>query len=128
MRHLLDTHTLLWIINGDPKLSEKVKSLFLDEDNDIAISMASIWEMAIKISLNKLKIPGPLAEFVAEHIKGNKINILPIELNHIYHLENLPFFHRDPFDRLIIAQAMAENMSILGQDEVFDQYSINRIW
>ena len=128
MRYLLDTHTLLWIANDDPQLGKKVKNIYLDEKNDILLSIASIWEMVIKISLNKLEIPGTLSDFVKEHVRGNKIDIMSIELNHLYQLENLNYFHRDPFDRLIIAQAIAENIPILGKDEAFDDYPIQRIW
>ena len=128
MRFLLDTHTLLWLVNDDPQLGKKVKKVYLDDGNEIFISMASIWEMAIKISLKKLQIPGTLAEFVKEHIRGNKIDIMAIELNHLYQLENLNYFHRDPFDRLIIAQAIAENITIISSDEAFDEYPIQRIW
>lgn len=128
MKFLLDTHTLLWIIDDNPQLSKKAKSIYLDDKNEIFTSTASIWEMAIKISLKKLEIPGTLSEFVTEHIRGNKIDILSIELKHLYQLENLSYFHRDPFDRLIIAQAIAENIPILGSDKAFDEYPIQRIW
>lgn len=128
MRYLLDTHTLLWIVNDDPQLSNKAKNIFLNNENDIFASMASVWEMAIKISLKKLEIPGTLSDFVKEHIRGNKIDILSIELNHLYQLENLTYFHRDPFDRLIICQAIVENIPILSNDKAFDDYPIQRIW
>ena len=90
--------------------------------------MASIWEMAIKISLQKLEIPDTLSEFVKEHVRGNKIDIMSIELRHLYQLENLSLSHRDPFDRLIIAQAIAENIPVLSKDEAFEDYPIQRIW
>lgn len=128
MRYLLDTHTLLWIVNDDPQLGNEVKNIFLNNENDIFASMASVWEMAIKISLKKLEIPGTLSDFVKEHIRGNKIDILSIELNHLYQLENLTYYHRDPFDRLIISQAIVENIPILSSDKVFDDYPIQRIW
>ena len=128
MRYLLDTHALLWIVNDDPQLGDKAKNIYLHDENDIFVSMASIWEIAIKISLKKLEIPGILSDFVKEHVRGNKIDILPIELNHLYQLENLTFFHRDPFDRLIISQAIVENIPVLGNDIAFDDYPIQRIW
>ena len=128
MKYLLDTHTLLWIIADDSVLGENTRSIYLNEMNEICLSMASIWEMAIKISLGKLQIPGSLPEFVKTHIRGNKIDVMPIELKHLYQLENLTFFHRDPFDRLIISQAIVENLPILSQDKEFDNYSIQRIW
>jgi len=128
LKYLLDTHTLLWVIDDNPQLSRKVRNIFLDEDNDIYISMASIWEMAIKISLKKLEIPGNLSYFVNEHIHGNNIEVLSIQLTHIYQLELLPFHHRDPFDRLIISQAISEHLPVLSYDYSFDPYSVERIW
>ena len=106
MRYLLDTHTLLWITTDDPKLSTKTKEIYLDAENSIFFSMASIWELAIKSSIGKLTFNKTLDEFIEEHVKGNNIEILKIELPHILRIENLPFHHRDPFDRLIIAQAI----------------------
>jgi PIN domain nuclease of toxin-antitoxin system len=128
LRYLLDTHALLWIVEDDPQLGVQAKAIYLDEENEIFISVANIWEMAIKISLTKLEIPGTLSEFVKEHVRGNKIDILSIELNHLYQLENLSYFHKDPFDRLIIAQAIVENIPILSSDIAFDDYPIQRIW
>ena len=128
MRYILDTHTLLWIVDDNPKLGDEAKTIYLNDHNDNFASVASIWEMAIKISLNKLNIPGTLSEFVKDHIRGNKIDIINIELNHLYQLENLNYFHRDPFDRLIIAQAIAENIPVISSDKAFDDYPIQRIW
>ena len=128
MKYLLDSHVLFWIITGDLQLSRKAKNIYLDEKNKIFISIASLWEIAIKISLNKLSISMRLPEFVQEHVIANEISIMPIELTHIYNLENLPFYHRDPFDRLIIAQSMAEKINILSNDTVFDRYPVKRIW
>ena len=128
MKYLLDTQALLWITNNDPKLSAKVKNLFLNQDNDMDVSMATIWEMSVKISLQKLFIPGNIADFVRDHIRGNQINIMKIELAHIYQLENLKFYHRDPFDRLIISQALAESIPIISYDKMFDKYPIRRVW
>ena len=128
MRYLLDTHTLLWIVDDDPKLGHEARIIYLNDENEIFVSIASIWEIAIKSSLGKLEIPGMLSDFVKEHIRGNKIDIMPIELNHLCQLENLPYFHRDPFDRLVIAQAISENIPILGIDKAFDNYPVQRIW
>ena len=128
MKYLLDSHVLFWIITGDLQLSRKAKNIYLDEENKIFISIASLWEIAIKISLNKLSISMSLPEFVQEHVIANEISIMPIELTHIYNLENLPFYHRDPFDRLIVAQSMAEKINILSNDTVFDRYPVKRIW
>ena len=128
MDYLIDTHTLLWIVTDSPKLSNRAKKLYLNPENKIIISLASIWELAIKSSLNKLTLEKPLEKFVDEHIKGNDIQILNIELPHILRIEKLPFHHRDPFDRLIISQQIENNLSIIGSDEAFDKYDVKRIW
>ena len=128
MRLIFDTHTLLWIVTNDSKLSKKAKSLFLNSKNEILFSFVSIWEMAIKINLGRLSIDQSLKEFIKHHIKGNDIKLLSIELNHILLLENLPHHHRDPFDRLLICQAIAENLPIISSDKDLDLYTIKRIW
>jgi len=128
MKYLIDTHTLLWIVTKNQKLSDRARELFLNTENLIFFSLASLWEMAIKISLNKLFLEEPLKDFIQTHIKGNDIKILNIEINHILSLENLPYYHRDPFDRLLITQSMNENIPILSSDKVFDLYPIKRIW
>jgi PIN domain nuclease of toxin-antitoxin system len=128
VKYLIDTHTLLGIVTNDPKLSAKAKDLYLDSENEIFISMASIWELSIKSSLGKISLEQPLDEFVDEHVKGNDIRILKIELPHVLRIENLPFYHRDPFDRLIISQSIEDNIPIIGSDKTFDSYPIKRIW
>lgn len=128
MNYLIDTHTLLWILTNNPKLSKKAKELYLDSKNTIYFSMASLWEMAIKISLKKLLIDEHLKEFIENHIKGNDIKILNIELPHILSLEMLPYHHRDPFDRLLICQSQNENIPIISSDKIFDCYQIKREW
>lgn len=128
MKYLSDTHALLWIVDRNSQLSNTAQEIYLDEDNEILISIVSIWEMAIKISLKRLIIPGNLPEFVKEHVIGNNIQILNISLSHIYRLETLQYHHRDPFDRLLISQAIEENIPIISSDNRFDQYGVNRIW
>jgi PIN domain nuclease of toxin-antitoxin system len=128
MNYLLDTHVLLWILSDDKRLSNQAKVQFLDTKNMIYLSMASIWEMSIKISLNKLKLKSSLETLVDEHVTGNDINLLTIESAHIYPLQKLPFHHRDPFDRLIVSQALYEKMPIISSDKNFDLYSVERIW
>lgn len=128
MKFLIDTNTLLWIVTNDKKLSKTANKLYLNSENLIFVSLASIWEMAIKISLKKLSIEEPLKDFIHTQIKRNDIRILNIEPEHILLLENLPFHHRDPFDRLIISQSMNENIPLLSSDKVFDRYPIKRIW
>ena len=128
MKFLLDTHALLWIITDDAKLSKAAKNIYLDAGNTIFISMASLWELAIKSSLGKISLEKTLEDFTEEHIRGNDINILDIHLTHIIRIEQLPFHHRDPFDRLIIAQAIEDKLTIIGNDAAFDSYNIKRIW
>lgn len=128
MKLLLDTHTLLWILTADKKLSKKARRLYTSENNDIFLSVASIWKIAIKVSIGKLNLSNPLKEFITIHIKGNDIRVLAIEPADIYPIESLPFHNRDPFDRLIIAQSMTRNYPILSADSDFDAYPIKRIW
>ena len=128
MKYLIDTHTLLWIVDNNSQLSKTAQEIYLDEGNEILLSIASIWEMAIKTGLKKLIIPRCLSDFVKEHVIANNIKILNISLSHIYRLETLQYHHRDPFDRLIISQAIEENIPIISTDNRFDQYEINRIW
>jgi PIN domain nuclease of toxin-antitoxin system len=128
MKCLIDTHVLLWILCDDRRLSENAKIHFLDRKNAIYLSMASLWEMSIKISLEKLKLKNSLETIVDEHVVGNDINLLNIQSSHIYPLQKLPFHHRDPFDRLIVSQALYEKMSIISSDKNFDLYQVKRIW
>ena len=128
MRLLLDTHAFLWFILDDPQLSTSAKGLIAEPDNEIAISPASYWEIAIKISLNKYSLPEPYGVFMEREINANDFCILPIELKHTAALTTLPFHHRDPFDRLLIAQAMVEGIPLVSNDPALDAYSISRLW
>ncbi len=128
MKYLIDTHTLIWIASENPKLSEKVKRLYLEPKNEIYLSIASIWEIAIKMSLGKISLGENLESFITNHIKGNSIKILDIKVSHILIVEKLPFHHKDPFDRLIISQSIEEEIPVLGKDSIFDFYESKRIW
>jgi PIN domain nuclease of toxin-antitoxin system len=128
MRLLLDTHSFLWFLLDEPKLSKTAKDSIADPDNDIEISPASYWEIAIKISLNKYSLPEPYEQFMERELATNQLRILPIEPKHTATLTSLPFHHRDPFDRLIIAQAMVEQIPIISGDEAFAAYPVTRIW
>lgn len=127
MKYLLDTHTLLWFLEDDPQLPEKVRKEIADIDNKCYISIASLWEIAIKIKLGKLSIKFPFEKFAA-YLSDNEIELLPISLEHLLQLLNLELHHRDPFDRLIIAQGLAENLTILTKDENFSRYTSNILW
>ncbi len=127
MKYLIDTHILLWLTEDNPNLRANVKSLYLNKENQFYLSLASLWEMVLKISLKKLSIACPLDEFIEIHIKGNDIYILPIQLEHILFLQNLPCHHRDPFDRLIICQAIVDQMKLVSYDQHFASYPVDLI-
>jgi PIN domain nuclease of toxin-antitoxin system len=131
MRLLLDTHTFLWFIAGDLQLSQSARSLIEDLENERFLSMASLWEIAIKTSLGKLNMIGEgeeFAEFLQEQTWRNSITLLPISLPHLAAVAQLPQHHRDPFDRLLMAQAQTENLTILSADAALDAYGIARRW
>jgi len=128
MRLLLDTHAFLWFVLGDDRCSVTARSLIEDEANEKWLSPASHWELAIKISLGKYHLPSSFREFINRAVYGNGFLVLPIEPSHTALLTNLPFHHRDPFDRLIIAQAMAEEMDVISKDGALDTYPVNRRW
>ena len=128
MRVLIDTHVFIWWTSGVKKLSSEVYDLLLDSDTEAVLSIVSIWEMQIKSSLGKLQFKTTLRELVDDEINRNRIELLPISLSHIYALSNLPPHHRDPFDRMLIAQSLDANLQIISIDEKFDAYGINRIW
>lgn len=128
MRLLLDTHTFLWFLLDDPHLSTTAKELIVDPNNDIEVSPATYWEIAIKISLGKYELPEAYEVFIEREIVTNDFHILPIEPRHTAALTILPFHHRDPFDRLLIAQAMVEHIPLLSIDAAFDGYPVARLW
>jgi len=125
---LLDTHTFLWFILDDPQLSPKADQLISDPNNAIAISPVTYWEIAIKISIGKYSLPEPYEIFMDREISINDFKILPIQPKHTAILIDLPFYHKDPFDRLLIAQASVEKIPIISNDQIFDQYPVQRIW
>jgi PIN domain nuclease of toxin-antitoxin system len=130
VRVLLDTHSFLWFITSDPKLSANAHGLIADPQNDVLISPASYWEVAIKVSLNKYPLTVPFEKFIDEGIIKNDFEILSLEVRHAAVLASLPFppNHKDPFDRLIVAQAMAEGIPLVSVDPKLDAYSIKRLW
>jgi PIN domain nuclease of toxin-antitoxin system len=128
MKLLLDTHAFLWFITDDPALSRESKRLVEEPENDVILSVASLWEMAIKVSLGKLTISQPFEPFITSQLAANAISLLNISTGHVAVVATLPFHHRDPFDRLLIAQAMVEQLPVLSTDPVFDSYPIKRLW
>jgi PIN domain nuclease of toxin-antitoxin system len=128
MKYLLDTHTFLWFITDSSSLSSEAKRLIEDNDNEILLSVASLWEIAIKVSLGKLTLIQPFAVFMSEQIRLNAIVLLNISVEHTSVVATLPFHHRDPFDRLLIAQATVEQLPIISADQIFDSYNVQRLW
>ncbi len=127
MTFLLDTHTFLWFINDSLQLSVDAKNL-LEADVDLFLSVASLWEIAIKVSIGKLTLPDTYEKFIPQQVTLNNIEILPISMAHLAVVAVLPLHHRDPFDRLLVAQAMVEQVSIFSADVMFDSYQVSRIW
>lgn len=127
MKLLLDTHSFLWFIEDNPRLSTKAKTL-LESDTDLLISAASLWEIAVKVSIGKLSLTQPFELFIPNQLASNAIEVLPIAVEHLALLSTLPFHHRDPFDRLVIAQALIEQMPVVGTDNQFDSYGVKRLW
>ncbi len=127
MNVLIDTHTFLWFVNDDPQLTTTAAAL-LESDNVVQLSIASLWEIAIKVSLGKLALPAPFETFIPEQLARNDIMVLPIRIVDCHQVIALPLHHRDPFDRMIIAQALVEGMPVIGRDTAFDAYGINRLW
>ena len=128
MRLLLDTHTFIWYVTDHKKLSSTAQLLINNADNDIVLGKASVWEMAIKHSIGKLSFDTPFDIFIARQINLNNIELLDIKTNHLIAVATLPLHHGDPFDRLIIVQAMLEGLPIIRTDVVFDTYTIQRLW
>lgn len=128
MRLLLDTHTFLWWVGDAPELSAKAKKTIAQPRNECFVSLASCWELAIKVSLGKLKISGTLERFIPEQLTANGFRELAIEVRHAARVARLPFHHRDPFDRLLAAQALEEGLTIVSADSVFRRYGVRRIW
>ncbi len=128
MKLLLDTHAFLWFLLNDDRLSNDAQSLIATPENDLLLSSASCWEIAIKISLGKYSLGESLETFLTREIVENRLTMLPITVKHVSVVAELPFHHRDPFDRLLIAQAISEQIPILSADAVFDLYQVARIW
>ena len=128
MNLLLDTHTFLWFWWDDSQLSSVARDIIADPSNCKLVSAASYWEVAIKVSLNKLDLGEPYSDFMHREITRNNFEILPITLDHAAVITTLPFHHRDPFDRMLIAQSMWEQLPLVSRDSLFDAYPIKRIW
>ena len=128
MRVLIDTHVFLWWVEGDRRLPAKAHAALLDPDTECLFSLASVWELAIKAGLGKLRLALPVQRYVVEHVAANGFKMLDIRVPHLGRIETLANHHRDPFDRMLIAQALEENLSIVSADRLFTKYGIRRIW
>ncbi|WP_026842850.1 type II toxin-antitoxin system VapC family toxin [Citrifermentans bremense] len=127
-RLLLDTHAFLWWLDDAPQLSAAAIEAISDADNECYLSLASCWEMAIKSSLGKLHLASAVERFVSEQLAANSFTLLNIELRHVARVQKMPFKHRDPFDRLLIAQAITEKLTIVTADKAFAEYSAKLLW
>jgi PIN domain nuclease of toxin-antitoxin system len=127
MNLLLDTHTLIWLLEGDSNLSQTAKAAIENPDNTNFVSIATVWEMAIKVSIGKLEMQAPL-NMLKTLMELNGIETLPVSIEHALLVSKLPFYHKDPFDRLLIAQAINENMPLLTRDEKFSHYDVRILW
>ena len=128
MKLLLDTHSFIWFIEGNTRLSPRLRLLIADEANQVFLSTATLWEMAIKVSLGKLTLRQPFDILIPAQLHVNDITLLDITVEHTLTVAKLPLHHRDPFDRLLIAQALVEGLPIISVDNVLDQYGVIRTW
>ena len=128
MKLILDTHTFLWFIGGNINLSNTAKNAIEDTSNQRFISIATLWEISIKVSIGKLKIGFAFTELVEQEVYGNAIEILEISSEHLDELVKLPFHHKDPFDRLIIALSLVEDATLISKDAAFQSYPIKLLW
>ncbi len=128
MRLLLDTHVFLWWVEDAPELSRKARAAIASADNQCFLSLASSWEMAIKLSLGKLRLPDAIERFIPQQLAENGFSQLQIDFRHVARVASLAFHHRDPFDRLLVAQAMEEKLSLVSADRQFAKYGVKRIW
>ena len=128
MKLLLDTHAFIWWDSEPAKLSPQVQALCQNRANSLLFSVASVWEMQIKLQLGKLKLTLPLGELIKNQQQTNNLEILPVTLAHVLALPTPPAHHKDPFDRLLIAQANVEKAALVSNDPVFTRYSVQVVW
>jgi PIN domain nuclease of toxin-antitoxin system len=128
MKVLLDTHCFLWLVTGDDRLSETARVIFLNPDNRLFFSAASFWEICVKKNLGKIVLQNGWLETIQNEMTVNTIEYLQIEIPHCFKVTELPFHHRDPFDRMLVAQAMVEDMQLLSSDSRLSAYAVTRIW
>jgi PIN domain nuclease of toxin-antitoxin system len=125
---LLDTHAFLWFVGGDPRLSAAARLAIEDAANLRLFSTAAAWEIALKVSLGKLLLHAPFEDLIPDQLQANGIELLPIEPEHLREIIDLPFHHRDPFDRLLVAQSRREGATLVSADRGLDAYQVERLW
>ena len=128
MRGLLDTHTFIWWDSTPSKLSAAALSFLQNRANTILLSVASVWEILIKVRAGKLALPDPSGPYLVKKLAESRIEVLPIKLDHVLRIESLPVYHRDPFDRILIAQSLEEELPLITADPVFERYRVDLIW
>ena len=128
MKLLLDTHAFIWWYNESDRLPQQVLSACQDTSNSLMLSVASVWEMQIKSQLGKLRLSAPLTEIIRHQQEQNQLQILPITLPAVFALSDLPMHHRDPFDRLLVAQAKVDQLQLVSNDGQFQHYSVSIFW
>ena len=128
MSYLLDTCVWLWLVSEPERIGKDLRALLADETTPVFFSAASAWEIAIKAALGRLELPKPPAEFIAERLVRDTIRALPVEVAHAAHVATLPMLHRDPFDRMLVSQALCEDISLVSRERVFDAYGVRRLW
>lgn len=127
MKAILDTHAFLWALAGDRRMSRQAREIFVGSA-DLLLSIASIWEIVVKVQTGKLNLPSPAGKYVIRKLAENRIEILPISVDHLLAVERLPLHHRDPFDRMLIAQSLEEKLPVITADRVFARYPVEVIW
>ena len=126
MKILIDTHVLLWGLQDESKLSRRVRVLL--PASDVWISVASLWEIVAKVQAGKLVLPTPVGDYLARKLRENGVSVLPLTFDDVRRLEDLPLHHRDPFDRILIAQSLNESMPLVSGDQQFEKYEVEVIW
>jgi len=126
MKVLIDTHVLLWGLQDAAKVSDRVRTLL--PSADVWISVASLWEIMTKVQIGKLTLPTPVGGYLADKLRMNGVSVLPLTFANVRQLEGLPLHHRDPFDRVLIAQSLEENLPLVSANQQFEKYAVKLIW
>ena len=128
MKVLIDTHTFLWFINGDRQLSRRAREIIEDLGNERIISVISLWEIAIKVKKDKMRLADPFDVLIPAELNRNIIDVLDFNIEHVSQVATLPLYSSEPFDRALVAQAIVERLPVVSVDQVFDAYGVNRMW